>query len=322
MPEWNELVETNVAEKMRLVSEGEYVATGKADKAANGDTAVSTTAIALQDIFPWKDLLSDGIDYDAFCASFLVQPALFLRLRPGKTATVQQKLATGGIGYTVSGNDCLTLANASKTDEVIAFNKEAVVQDYSSQRIGEFLEGGNAKELKVWDCCAASGGKSILAYDKLKHINLTVSDVRESIIANLRKRFAEAGITQYKSFVADISIPDAALPFTPDPDLIIADVPCSGSGTWSRTPEQLYYFDTAAIERYSTLQKKIVSRVVTYLKSGGQLLYITCSAFKKENEDVVDYLQQEFALEVIKMEVLKGYDKRADTMFAALLKKA
>jgi 16S rRNA (cytosine967-C5)-methyltransferase len=48
-------------------------------------------------------------------------------------------------------------------------------------------------EIKLWDCCAASGGKSLLAVDTLGNIDLTVSDVRSSIIHNLKHRFAVAG---------------------------------------------------------------------------------------------------------------------------------
>lgn len=281
-------------------------------------------------IFPWKDELSEGIDHAGFAASFLVQPWLFLRVRPGKDDVVEQKLASADIPYTQAGFHCLALPNASKVDEVIIINKEVVVQDYSSQRIREFMTAVVNREsamenqkpaLSVWDCCAASGGKSILAYDVLGAIDLTVSDVRESIITNLRRRFAEAGIKQYHSFIADLADPQSTLRLPKAPQLIIADVPCTGSGTWSRTPEQLYYFDEAAIKRYSDLQQKIVSRVIPQLAPGGYFLYITCSVFKEENEAAVTYIQEQFGLKLVQQEVLKGYDKQADTMFAALLKK-
>jgi 16S rRNA (cytosine967-C5)-methyltransferase len=55
------------------------------------------------------------------------------------------------------------------------------------------------------------------------------------------------------------------------------------------------------------------------VKKGGYLLYITCSVFKKENEEVIEYLERDFNLKVQKMELLKGYDKKADSLFAALL---
>lgn len=329
-PEWNEVAALGVEEKCLMLSRSLSV------------------QFSILNMFPWKDELSTGIDHTAFSNSFLVQPLLFLRVRPGKQPVVIRKLEAAGISFSMPAADCVALPNSSKVEEVIVLNKEVVVQDFSSQRVGEFLravpapgvEAGKLKPtLVVWDCCAASGGKSILAWDILGAIDLTVSDIRESIIANLKKRFAEAGISPYQSFVADLSNPRPVLPFDerpgrfphllqsklvrsiPFPDLIIADVPCSGSGTWSRTPEQLFYFDKAAILRYSDLQKKIVGRVQEQLRPGGHLLYITCSVFREENESVVEFLQQQYSLEVVKMELLKGYDQQADTMFAALLRK-
>jgi 16S rRNA (cytosine967-C5)-methyltransferase len=147
-----------------------------------------------------------------------------------------------------------------------------------------------------------------------------VSDVRESILLNLKKRFAEAGISGYKNFVADLSTADYRLPAT-GYQLIIADLPCSGSGTWGRTPEYLRFFNKEQIVEYSALQKKIASNVITQLQPSGYLLYITCSVYKKENEDVVNFLNQNYNLEIIEMKLLKGFEQKADTMFAVLLRK-
>jgi len=159
-----------------------------------------------------------------------------------------------------------------------------------------------------------------MLHDYYPEVDLTVSDKRESIIVNLKKRFKDAGITNYKSFVADLTASDFGLRSS-DFNLIICDAPCTGSGTWSRTPEQLFYFEKEKISHYAALQKKIISNIIAHLKPGGFLLYITCSVFKKENEEVVDFIKQEFHLQLVKMELLKGYDKKADTMFAALLVK-
>ena len=159
-----------------------------------------------------------------------------------------------------------------------------------------------------------------MAKDILGDVDLTVSDIRESILVNLKKRFAEAGIKKFKSFVADLTKADKK-PADSKFDFIIADVPCSGSGTWSRTPEQLYYFNAEIISDYAVLQQKIIANAVTYLLPGGYFLYITCSVFEKENEEAVALLTEKFQLQEIKMELLQGYDKKADTMFTALLRK-
>jgi 16S rRNA (cytosine967-C5)-methyltransferase len=300
-PEWNEKAALGIEEKCSIQNE-QY---------------------SIFNVFPWKEELSNGIDHQRFSESFFMQPDLFLRLRPGKEELVKQKLDKAGIVFSVLPDSCLALPNSSKIDEIIALNKEAVVQDHSSQRVGEFIQifrRGPSDHLQVWDCCAASGGKSIMAKDILGNIDLTVSDIRESILVNLRKRFKEAGLTNYKSKVADLADPSLNIPHSVF-DIIIADVPCSGSGTWSRTPEQLYYFEPTKIDEYAKLQRDILKNIVTALKPGGFLLYITCSVFRKENEDIVNLLQEKMEFELVKMELLKGYTIKADTMFAALLQK-
>jgi 16S rRNA (cytosine967-C5)-methyltransferase len=277
-----------------------------------------------EEIFLFKDELSDGIDYEKFSQSFLIQPKLFLRIRPGYKNKVTGKLSGAGIPYKLLSDDCIALPNASKINEIIQLDKEAVVQDYNSQKVGEFLRLStiNHELSTVWDCCAASGGKSIMAYDINPNIHLTVSDKRESILKNLKERFKIAGIKNYISFIADVNDEGNVKTAFSVPigfDMIIADVPCTGSGTWARTPEQLYFFKKKSIEDYAILQKKIISNVVKYLKHGGKLLYITCSVFKKENEEVVEFAIKNHNLKLEKQELLKGYEMQADTMFAALL---
>ena len=206
---------------------------------------------------------------------------------------------------------------------MIEVNREAVIQDFNSQRVGELVPIEELqKGARVWDCCAASGGKSIMIFDLISQIELTVSDVRQSIIHNLHSRFREAGIRRYNSFVADLTRP-ATLASSLAPatfDLIICDAPCSGSGTWSRTPEQLLFFKPEEINRYSNLQKSIATATLPYLKKQGYFLYITCSVFKKENEEVVRFIERHANGELLKMQLLKGYGMKADTMFAALFR--
>ena len=217
--------------------------------------------------------------------------------------------------------DAIIIDNNIKINTVLAFNKEVVVQDLSSQKISKLLlllknalNIQNSK-INIWDCCAASGGKSILAKDVFSNGYIVATDIRSSIIHNLNKRFFEAGITNYQAYVLDAikDVPKQKF------DLVIADVPCTGSGTWSRTPEGLFYFDKKEIEGFVNLQKQILENIIKSIKPNGYLLYSTCSVFKQENEMQIQYLKEKFSFKIIQTQIIKGYTQKADTMFAALL---
>jgi 16S rRNA (cytosine967-C5)-methyltransferase len=223
-PGWNDKVDLPVKEKLFIIHYSLFIGS----------------------VFPWKEELSEGIDYEKFCESFFIQPDLFIRLRPGQESKVKTKLSDHGINFSEISSTCLSLPNASGIENIIELDKEAVVQDLNSQQTGNFfknfkLQTSNLKP-KVWDCCAASGGKSLMLYDIDPDIELTVSDIRESVLFNLKKRFAKAGLKNYKSFVIDLANSNLK-PQISNFELIICDAPCTGSGTWSRTPEQLYFFD-------------------------------------------------------------------------------
>ena len=274
-------------------------------------------------IAPLQSALSENIHSTDFSGAFLHQPKVFLRIRPGKENEIIAILQQQKVPYTQLNKTCIALEQGIKIENILPLNKTCVIQDYSSQRVGELLQciPHDSKSLAVWDCCAASGGKSILVKDTLNAIQLTVSDIRQSILHNLQQRFAVAGIKDYDLFLADVSKPLTPALKNRYYDLIIADVPCSGSGTWSRTPEQLYFFSEQQIEEYARLQQKIVQQVIPQLKPGGFLLYITCSAFKKENEEMVQYILKNFPLSLMKQQLMEGYQMQADTMFAALLQR-
>ena len=309
-PGWSENINLGLNEKLKIVED----------------------TFDVKNIFPFQRFLSDRVDYDKFAISFLQQPKLFLRIRPGKEETVLEKIRSANFYFERLNINCLVFSHNEKITSIISIDEEAVIQDYNSQRIGEFFskyfferqldDGSNmSHENTVWDCCAGSGGKSILAVDTLKNIRLTATDKRAAILRSLEKRFALAGIKDYETFVFDIASRDK-LPFNSTFQCIIADVPCSGSGTWSRTPEQLTFFAESDIEKYAGLQKNIIKNIVPYLQIGGILFYITCSVFKKENEENVEYILQNFQLNLLHEEYLKGYEMQADTLFIAVFSKS
>lgn len=266
-------------------------------------------------LFPFEQLISDRLSAKEFALSMLVQPDLFLRIRPGKTDKVTTALMQAGIEFEKEGR-ALRLANNAALPKEIKPDRDAMVQDLNSQKVFDNLPEFK-HHLNIWDCCAASGGKSILVYDRLNAgCTLTVTDIRPSIISNLKERFARAGIQQYKSEVLNAAEKNPAEKF----DLVICDVPCSGSGTWGRTPEQGFYFKEGQVEEYALLQKSIVVNAAQGLKPGAFLVYITCSVFKRENEDVVDHIKHHTGLQLMHEGYLEGYRIKADTMYAAVFR--
>jgi 16S rRNA (cytosine967-C5)-methyltransferase len=273
------------------------------------------------EIFPWKNLLSAGIDHWSYCISFLEKPRLFIRVRPGQDSSLKSKLINQNIEFLDADPDSIlpfkaySFAGGTKLDDVFLLNREAVVQDLGSQSTARFMKTDAKIETEIWDCCAGSGGKSILLADLFPGCGLTVSDIRESILKNLSARFNEAGIETFRLFKADLTdqndLPRQSYNF------IVADLPCTGSGTWSRNPEALYFFNPDSISNYRQRQEKILSNLTSRLNTGGTLVYITCSVFVDENERVATFASSSGLLKLENQEMITGYGKAADSMFVS-----
>lgn len=274
-----------------------------------------------RDIFPFDaTLLSECIDEDAFFVSFLTQPDLFIRVQRAHSLHILTALKEAGVVVHNISETTFALPNGTKLETIIPQQKYYQVQDLSSQKTGTYFKP--QKYDYWWDCCAASGGKSLLLHDLEPSIQLLVSDVRENSLYNLDERFQLAGLKKYQKKTLDLLLNNEQELHHYAFDGIILDAPCSGSGTWGRTPEMLRYFDEQKISFFQKLQKTIAANVLNYLKPGKPLIYITCSVFKQENEDVITYLQQEHHLQLESMEVITGYQDKADTMFVARLIKS
>ena len=271
--------------------------------------------------FPLADCIADAIDKNLFISSHQTQPLLFIRIRPWQKEKVIEKLQAANIEYSEVAENAFAFANTTSLQNILELNKEAVIQDINSQAIAELLQlvpTSMEHPIQVWDACAASGGKTILMFDTMSNIRMHVSDVRESILYNADKRLQEAGIKPASVQEIDLTQEfEIKKPF----DFVFADVPCSGSGTWGRTPEQLAYFTRAQLNKYTTLQAKILKNIIPTVKLHGHLLFATCSVYKDENEKNVEALLATGKFKVVKQQYFTGYTKQADTLFAALLEK-
>ncbi len=272
-------------------------------------------------IFPQHHLLSNLKNVQAFLEAQLQQPFLFIRIRPKHLAEALIQVNKLNIAHKVYDPYTVQLPNGFKVEEHFEVNKTIVIQDYNSQRVLDQLLAllPEKQFLKIWDCCAASGGKSILLSDSYQgKLDLYVTDIRETILANLEKRFLSAKIMNYK--LATHNVAEKGLGKAEQFDVVLCDVPCSGSGTWSRTPEQKKSFKQKQLDQYKALQFKIAKNAATNVKQHGYMLYITCSVFKAENEDNVEtLLTHNPKLKLVNMQLLEGAAVGADTMFVAIM---
>lgn len=278
-----------------------------------------TEAVKLSAIFPHNIELSEGIDKDEWLQNMLVQPHLFLRIRKDKHLVIET-FEEQQVPYEFISDDCVALPNGTPVDKWIP-EFAYVVQDASSQSTGDFFDIEAYAE--CWDCCCGAGGKSLLLKDRQPLAELTVSDTRKTILNNLKERFRTYSHIMPATFQVDVANASKLKDIMPDKqyDHIICDVPCTGSGTWARTPEQMYYFKSKELETYAQRQKDITVNATTYLKPGGKLYYITCSVFKDENESVVTHLTENTNLVVDQTALINGIEIQADTMFVAVLNK-
>jgi 16S rRNA (cytosine967-C5)-methyltransferase len=151
------------------------------------------------------------------------------------------------------------------------------IQDEASQLVALLVGSGQ----RLLDCCAAPGGKTAI----LAELNPSASVVA----AELYPRRAELTRRLVRATNVDVITADASnLPLGDDFDRVLADVPCSGTGTLTRNPEIKWRLRPEDLADLHRRQVAILRGALQYLAPGGRLVYSTCSLEREENEDVVE----------------------------------
>lgn len=172
----------------------------------------------------------------------------------------------------VTGNERKLRGSAAFRDGLVE------LQDASSQAAVLALPLRDG--MRVLDYCAGGGGKS-LAMAARNRVKITAHDADPARMADLPARAARAGV--------EIALADAAHLAVAGPfDLALVDVPCSGSGTWRRTPDAKWRLTPSDLERLTALQDQIVDGSLHHVRPGGWLVYMTCSLLAEENEARVE----------------------------------
>ena len=172
------------------------------------------------------------------------------------------------------------------------------VQGEASQLVSYLISPGKGE--RILDACAAPGGKTTHIAELMADTGQVIAlDKSERGIEKIRENVARLGLASVLAAKSDVSHELSAESRSPY-DRVLVDAPCSGLGTLRSHPEIKWHRNQTDIKRLSHLQRRIVDRVVHYLKPCGVLVYSTCTLTRDENEKVVeDFLKhhKEFVLE-------------------------
>jgi 16S rRNA (cytosine967-C5)-methyltransferase len=166
--------------------------------------------------------------------------------------------------------------------------------DDGSRLVAELAAASAPQAKHVWDACAAPGGKTLILANRLPSAAILATDRSERRLAAMRSRLMQYSYaTHVQTELADATA--APLSFA-DFDIILADVPCSGTGTLARNPEIRLRLESSDLARHADHQRKILRAAIPRLASGGRLLYSTCSLEAEECEKVVEAVVAEPAI--------------------------
>jgi 16S rRNA (cytosine967-C5)-methyltransferase len=155
--------------------------------------------------------------------------------------------------------------------------------DDGSRLVAELAAAAHPAPQRIWDCCAAPGGKTLILAARHPKADILATDLSPRRLRSLADRLKPLA-PNVRTEVADAAhVPADKAAF----DLILCDVPCSGTGTLGRNPELKLRLQPADLSRQAVRQREILLSALSCLAPGGRLLYSTCSLEPEENEQVI-----------------------------------
>ena len=193
------------------------------------------------------------------------------------------------------------------------------VQDISSMMVAELA--APAENSYIIDVCAAPGGKSIHLAEKMHGTGMVEArDLTEYKTGLIEENIKRHRLNNMKAVLMDATVFDENS--AEKADVVIADLPCSGLGVMRKKTDIKYKMTEETEQSLVLLQQKILNNVYRYVKSGGTLLYSTCTIDKMENENnVAWFLETHPEFELLKMQQIFPEENYGDGFFLAKLKK-
>jgi len=236
-----------------------------------------------------------GADWKEAAAALNEPAPLDLRVNPLKGGS-RDKLLNSLEGFEPTALSPLGMRSAKNVAlGALEPYKEGLVevQDEAAQ-LASLLVGA-APGMSVADLCAGAGGKSLaIAAAMQNRGRVRAFDIHARRLSECRKRAERAGVTNLETEClaeSGAKRSEALAPHKEAFDRVVVDAPCSGTGTWRRSPDQRWRQDETSLKTLNSLQFSLLSEAATLVKPGGVLIYMTCSVLPAENEDVIsDFL--------------------------------
>lgn len=166
------------------------------------------------------------------------------------------------------------------------------IQDEGSQLVASCIDAKPGDS--ILDFCSGSGGKTMAFAHKMQgQGQIYLHDIRASVLIQAKKRLKRAGIQNAQCLPS--GHPQLAR-LQGKCDWVLIDVPCTGTGTLRRNPDQKWKIDASMLERLVQEQREIAHTAAAYLKPKGRLVYATCSILPEENQDQIAYFQAHLPL--------------------------
>lgn len=160
------------------------------------------------------------------------------------------------------------------------------VQDEGSQILA-LITQAKAGE-RVVDFCAGAGGKTLAMAAMMQNKGVIhACDVHSKRLQELQKRTRRAGVHNVQTHVLSSERDKWVKQQIGKADLVLIDAPCSGTGTWRRSPDSRWNLTFEQLDNLEALQSAILESASRLVKPGGRLVYATCSLLKRENEQQI-----------------------------------
>lgn len=152
---------------------------------------------------------------------------------------------------------------------------------------------------KVIDYCCGAGGKSLMLTHLMNNQgHILAHDISAKRLEAIKPRIQRLG-------VKNIELTDLVATTDRDFDRFIIDAPCSGTGTWRRSPDGKFRLTEERLYGLTKIQENLLDLAAEKVKSGGRIIYITCSVLTEEDEEMIDkFLQKNNTFEPVNMAAL------------------